>query len=259
MSPRSARAAQTPGRRPAIGVAALLIGSVAALGGPPVSATASTDVVTFAPTFAHATQLKQVAAIKTEGVPHASHVFVIVGENTSLRQLTSNHAPYIAGTLKAKPAWFIGYRAVANSSSPGDYIEMTSGQSIGCERNDCNPVNPDTDKAICHQKVNNIFNQLQRNHVSWRDWEESMPHACAFYDDGTDWAGDVYAAHHNPAIYYDNIEGNRYVEDFNKAPKGNAATTRSRWEQPRTTTPHGSTMPCHGSRPAVQLHRAQRL
>jgi phosphatidylinositol-3-phosphatase len=108
---------------------------------------------------------------------------------------------------------------VPHSSSTGDYIEMTSGQSIKCERGDSNPVNPNTDKAICHQKVNNIFNQLQTKGVSWKDWEESMPHACAFYDDGTDWAGDVYGAHHNPAIYYDDIEGDRYAEDFNKKPK----------------------------------------
>lgn len=151
--------------------------------------------------------------------PHAGHVFVIVGENTSLRQLTRKRAPYIAKTLKPKSAWLNGYRAVPHSSSTGDYIEMTSGQSIKCERNDSNPVNPNTDKAICHQKVNNIFNQLQHKHVSWKDWEESMPHPCAFYDDGTSWAGDVYGAHHNPAIYYDDIEGDRYVEDYNNPPK----------------------------------------
>ena len=95
---------------------------------------------------------------------------------------------------------------------------MTSGQNIKCERNDSNPVNPNTDKAICHQKTDNIFHQLQQGQVSWTDWQESMPHPCAFYDDGADWAGDVYGAHHNPAIYYDDIEGDRYVEDFNKAP-----------------------------------------
>jgi hypothetical protein len=160
-----------------------------------------------------------VVTAKTEGVPRASRVFVIVGENTSLGDLTRKNAPYIAGSLKSHSAWLVGYRALKNSSSTGDYIEMTSGQSIKCERNDSNPVNPNTDKAICHQKLNNIFNQLQVKKISWTDWQESMPHPCAFYDDGTDWAGDVYGAHHNPAIYYDDIEGDRYVEDFNNAPK----------------------------------------
>jgi hypothetical protein len=153
------------------------------------------------------------------GVPRASHVFVIVGENTSLRQVTRRSAPYLAGVLRGHSARLHGLRAVRHSSSTGNYIKMTSGQSIACERNDSNPVNPNTDKSICHQKVNNIFHQLQRRHVSWADWQESMPHPCAFYDDGTNWAGDVYGAHHNPAIYYDNIEGNRYVEDFGSPPK----------------------------------------
>jgi hypothetical protein len=152
-------------------------------------------------------------------VPRASHVFVIVGENTSLRQVTKRRAPYIAGPLKRKSAWLVGYRAVPHSSSTGDYIEMTSGQNIKCERADANPVNPNTDKAICHQKTDNIFHQLQHKGISWKDWEESMPHPCAFYDDGTDWSGDVYGAHHNPAIYYDDIEGDRYAEDYNKRPK----------------------------------------
>jgi hypothetical protein len=151
--------------------------------------------------------------------PAASRVFVIVGENTSLKQVSRRDAPYLVGVLKPKAAWLVGYRAVPHSSSTGDYIEMTSGQNVKCERNDTNPVNPNTDKPICHQKTNNVFHQLQRQRVTWKDWQESMPNPCAFYDDGTDWAGDVYGAHHNPAIYYDDIEGDRYVEDDNKAPK----------------------------------------
>lgn len=162
---------------------------------------------------------RQHTAPRRDGVPRASHVFVIVGENTSLRQVTRRSAPYLAGVLRGRSARLHGLRAVWHSSSTGDYIEMTSGQSIRCERNDSNPVNPNTDKSVCHQKVNNIFHQLQRRDISWADWQESMPHACAFYDDGTNWAGDVYGAHHNPAIYYDNIEGNRYVEDFGTPPK----------------------------------------
>jgi hypothetical protein len=151
--------------------------------------------------------------------PRASHVFVIVAENTSLRQLTGNRAPYLVKKLKPKSAWLVGYRALPHSSSTGDYIEMTSGQSIRCERNDSDPENPDTDKPICHQKVDNVFHQLQRLHITWKDWQESMPHPCAFYDDGVDWEGDVYGAHHNPAIYYDDIEGARYAEDYDMRPK----------------------------------------
>ena len=92
----------------------------------------------------------------SSGVPRLGHVFVIVGENTSLRQLTPKRAPYIAGRLRRHAAWLVGYKALANSSSLGNYIEMTSGQSIRCERNNSSPVNLNTDKPICHQNVNNI-------------------------------------------------------------------------------------------------------
>ena len=202
MSHLSPRAKWTHGLAALSAVAALV-----SVSGAPHSAAAPDRSVTRAP-----------LEIAARPAPPASHVFVIVGENTSLKQVSKQNAPYLAGVLKRKAAWLVGYRAVPRSSSTGDYIEMTSGQNIKCERNDSNPVNPNTDRAICHQKTDNIFHQLQQGQVSWKDWQESMPHPCAFYDDGADWAGDVYGAHHNPAIYYDDIEGDRYVEDFNKAP-----------------------------------------
>jgi hypothetical protein len=196
----------------AVGVGLLLCGL--ALGSGPGAAGST-------PTAAQprVAQPQRYAALNPHRVPRASHVFVIVGENTSLRQVTRRSAPYLAGVLRGRSARLLGLRAVPHSSSTGDYMEMTSGQSIRCERNDSNPVNPNTDRSICHQSVDNVFNQLQTRHITWADWEESMPHPCAFYDDGTSWAGDVYGAHHNPAIYYDDIEGNRYLEDFGSAPK----------------------------------------
>jgi hypothetical protein len=159
------------------------------------------------------------AADMSSAVPRLGHVFVIVGENTSLRQLTPKRAPYIAGRLRRHAAWLVGYKALTNSSSLGNYIEMTSAQSIRCERNNSSPVNLNTDKPICHQNVNNIFHQLQVRGTTWKEWNESMPNPCAFVDSGTAWSGDIYSVHHNPAMYYDNIEGARYVEDYNMAPR----------------------------------------
>jgi phosphatidylinositol-3-phosphatase len=46
-----------------------------------------------------------------------------------------------------------------------------------------------------------------------------MPNPCAFFDTGTAWAKDIYTTHHNPAVYYDDIEGGRYSEAFHQAPK----------------------------------------
>jgi hypothetical protein len=96
---------------------------------------------------------------------------------------------------------------------------MTSGQFRRCDVNDAFPYNPNTSRPTCAQSVNNLFHQLEAAGVSWTEWNESMPNPCAFFDSGTNWARDVYTTHHNPAVYYDDIEGARYFEDYAKAPK----------------------------------------
>ena len=50
--------------------------------------------------------------------PSFGHVFVIVGENKSLFQLTSSNAPYIMKTLKPGSAWFTNYNDVVKNSLP---------------------------------------------------------------------------------------------------------------------------------------------
>jgi hypothetical protein len=46
-----------------------------------------------------------------------------------------------------------------------------------------------------------------------------MPNPCAFFDTGVNWYKGVYTTHHNPAVYYDDVEGARYNEAFRHAPK----------------------------------------
>lgn len=161
---------------------------------------------------------QQVAPAGLDRVPRFGHVFLLIGENTSLSQDNPRNTPYLVGRLKPQAAWLTSYFAVGNGSL-ADYIAMTSGQFRQCDVNDDFPYNPNTNKPTCAQSVNNLFHQLDTAHVSWTEWNESMPNPCAFFDSGTDWAGDVYTTHHDPAVYYTDVEGGRYVEDFNKAPK----------------------------------------
>ncbi len=153
-----------------------------------------------------------------EGVPRFGRVFLIIGENTSLAQVNARNTPYIARTLQPRAAWLTNYRGI-HSGSLSDYIAMTSGQYRPCDVNDDFPDNPNTGNPSCAQNINNLFRQLNAAHVSWTEWNESMPNPCAFFDTGTDWAKDIYTTHHNPAVYYDDIEGGRYSEDYNKAPE----------------------------------------
>lgn len=141
----------------------------------------------------------------SEGVPSFGHVYEIVGENTSLSQITARHAPYLTGTLKPQAAWLRDYHSLRHTSSLGDYIGLTSGQFTRCEANNALPNR-------CHQNVPNLFGQLDAAKLPWREWNESADNACDFVDHGAGWAKNIFSAHHSPAVYYTHITGGRYDE-----------------------------------------------
>jgi phosphatidylinositol-3-phosphatase len=133
------------------------------------------------------------------GVPRFDRVFLIVGENTELRQINKNVTPYLATTLRHRSAWLTHYFAVTHFSL-ANYIAMTSGQYTACHQGDYPP-------ADCHQDVDNLFAQLDDAGVSWKSWMESMPEQCAIEDAGSSKTLNGYDAKHNAALYYDGIEG----------------------------------------------------
>jgi phosphatidylinositol-3-phosphatase len=167
------------------------------------------------------------AARAADGVPASSHVFVIVGENTSLSQITPAHAPYLTQTLRPRAAWLTHYSSFPKSSSLGQYMALTSGQFTKCEANN------DLPSARCHQRIGNLFSQLDRTGRGWFDWEESMTNACDIFDSGSAWSKNIYSAHHNPALYYTRVEGGRYDEAI--AP---SAECRTRDVSMGTTAPN---------------------
>jgi hypothetical protein len=132
-------------------------------------------------------------------------VFLIIGENTSASQITARHAPYLTGTLKPRAAWVTSYHSFVRSSSLGNYIAMTSGQFTRCEAHNDLP-------ATCHQKIANIFEQLQARGRTWFEYNESAANACDIADHGAAWSKNIYSAHHNPALYYSGLYGTRYDE-----------------------------------------------
>src|SRR5712691_970870 len=107
------------------------------------------------------------------GVPSlaASHVYVIIGENTELTQVNKIDAPYLTGTLKPAGAWLTNYFALTHFSE-ANYVGMTSGQFTHCEQFDGSA-------ASCHQdNQDNLFHQLDMAGVTWQSWMESMPSPC---------------------------------------------------------------------------------
>lgn len=121
--------------------------------------------------------------------PSFGHVFVLVGENKSLFQLTSGNAPYILGTLKPASAWFTDYNDVVHGSL-ADYVALTSGQYAACQ----------THGPCGQQNVASIFSQLGSG--GWKDWNESMPGNCFGGKAGSTSSLNAYKPGHNPALYY---------------------------------------------------------
>jgi phosphatidylinositol-3-phosphatase len=134
-----------------------------------------------------------------EGVPAFGHIFVIMGENTELGQINMGNAPYLLGTLKPESAWLTNYFALTHFSE-ANYVGMTSGQFTPCQQFDGSA-------ASCHQNVDNLFHQLDGTEVSWQSWMESMPEPCTLTSTGSAKTLNHYGAKHNPAIFFDDIEG----------------------------------------------------
>jgi phosphatidylinositol-3-phosphatase len=134
-----------------------------------------------------------------EGVPGFSHVFLIIGENTTYSQLAANNAPYQETQLRPDAAWFTNDFAISHYST-SNYVAMTSGQYTRCEQEDVKPID-------CHQDTTNIFNQLSDAGISWTEWNESMPSPCYLLNAGSDKTGNAYRPKHSPAEYYTGVVG----------------------------------------------------
>lgn len=129
----------------------------------------------------------------------SSHVYLIIGENTELGQVNKTDAPYLVGTLKPQSAWLTSYFALTHFSE-ANYVGMMSGQFTRCQQFDGSA-------ASCHQDVPNLFSQLDGLGVTWQSWMESMPNPCTLASSGAPKTLNHYGAKHNPAIFFDNIEG----------------------------------------------------
>jgi len=120
------------------------------------------------------------------GTVHFSHVVWIMLENVGYGVIGSPSAPYL-NQLASRCALATNYYAVSHPSLP-NYIALTSGSTQG--------INNDDDPSSHPLDTPSIFSQLGSN---WRALVESMPGPCDHVTSG------LYAARHNPAVYYATI------------------------------------------------------
>ena len=136
------------------------------------------------------------------GVPdlrQTPHVYLIIGENTEITQVNKSNAPYLLGSLKPQGAWLTNYFALTHFSE-ANYVGMMAGQFTGCHQDDGSP-------AECHEDWDNLFHQLDGAGVTWQSWMESMPSPARWPTPAGAKTLDHYAAKHNPALFFDNVEG----------------------------------------------------
>ncbi len=117
-----------------------------------------------------------------------THVVWIMLENEGDAVLGSSSAPYF-NRLSDECGLATNYFALSHPSLP-NYIALTSGSTQG--------IVDDGDPSVHHLAGPSLFSQLGSR---WRTLAQSMPSAC---DRVTT---TLYAARHNPAVYYTTITG----------------------------------------------------
>jgi phosphatidylinositol-3-phosphatase len=121
-----------------------------------------------------------------------SHFVLVVLENREFDEVIGNSsAPYI-NALAHRGVLASDYYAVAHPSLP-NYIALLAGDPLGVE-SDC---------TSCQAHGTTLIDQLERAHVGWRAYMESMPRACY---SGAGAGG--YAKKHDPFMYFSQIASN---------------------------------------------------
>ena len=162
-------------------------------------------------------------------VPRLQRVVIVVMENKGCDEMIgSSEAPYFNG-LAAQYSFASNFYALQRPSLP-NYLGLTSGTTFGLTDN-C---------TACSYAAKNIVDQLERAHISWKAYLESMPTPCFRGPE----APNHYVKEHNPFMYYPNVASNprrcRHVVPFDRLYKDLAAKALPRfvWISPNN---------CHNS------------
>jgi phospholipase C len=129
---------------------------------------------------------------------HLDHVFVIMMENTSYDDLLSpsnTNTTYIQH-LTAANGLADNYFGVTHDSLP-NYIAATSGQTWGSNSDDTAQA-----PLFNHQ---NLVDQLETAHVSWKAYMEDLPFAGDVVDSTPD---GLYVRKHDPFLMYPDVYNN---------------------------------------------------
>jgi len=129
--------------------------------------------------------------VPISGIPHSSHVVLVIEENHRFDEVYPNGMPWLSAQGNK-----YGYTTNYHADEPGsalDYFWLSSGsgeQAFGCTGDGCpNAITSD-----------NIFRELGRAGLTWKVYAQGLP--------GVGFMGDIsgsYVARHNPAKWYSDV------------------------------------------------------
>ena len=164
------------------------------------------------------------APTSTNGIPHSSHVVLVIEENHMFTEIYPYGMPWLVAQ-GYKYGYTLNYHA-NSSGSMLDYLWLSSGSCHANDdprNNDCGPaVRPaGTNDFGCngdgcsvgvagasgpstgnHITDDNIFRRLNAAGLTWKVYAESLPTGV---DPTTVYESGSYVARHNPAVYYSDI------------------------------------------------------
>ncbi|HUZ42465.1 MAG TPA: alkaline phosphatase family protein [Acidimicrobiales bacterium] len=152
-------------------------------------ALATALLCSFSVSLSGASTPPKISASAPCGAVHSTtytHVVWILLENQGYSVVGSPNAPYF-NELSNRCALATNYFAISHPSLP-NYVALTSGSTQS--------IADDGEPSTHRLAVPSIFSELGSK---WRTLAESMPGRCDHVTSG------VYAARHNPAVYYTNI------------------------------------------------------
>jgi acid phosphatase len=122
------------------------------------------------------------------GVPHASHVVLVIEENHSYTDVIGSPAMPYFNQLASQNALATNYFADAHPSLP-NYFMLTTGQTIAIDDSFSGTVTVDT-----------LAHELIGAGISWKVYAESLP--SVGYTGADDFP---YIKHHNPFVYFQDV------------------------------------------------------
>jgi phospholipase C len=138
------------------------------------------------------------ARSSANGHTNVQTVFLILMENVTWSAIKgSTSAPYINNTLLPRSSYADNYFTAPNTSgSLPQYLWLEAGTNFG--------ITDSSDPSAHHiNSTNHLTQQLERAGISWRAYAENISGTnCPTASSG------VYAAFHNPYVYFDDIYGN---------------------------------------------------